>query len=120
MRPRARRTATVTACTCTPHPYGDGPERDCPVHGELDDGPDPRDEHDAWHPVWVEGCDGCVDRADELERSERVPDLHVLLDPAPEVTQREACGACTPDGDGPCLADCRKRAGQRLVRVFRE
>jgi hypothetical protein len=23
-------------CTCVPYPYGDGPERDCPVHGEHD------------------------------------------------------------------------------------
>jgi hypothetical protein len=38
----------------------------------LDDGPDPRDEHDAWHPWWIEGCDGCVDRAAELEQARDV------------------------------------------------
>lgn len=48
---------------------GPGPERPGPDYPpEWDTEPDPRDEHDAWHPVWVEGCDGCVDRADELEQ----------------------------------------------------
>lgn len=23
----------MTECSCLPHPYGDGPEEDCPVHG---------------------------------------------------------------------------------------
>jgi len=41
---------------------------------------DERDEHDEWHPVWVEGCDGCVDRADYLERTRALPDLHVVLE----------------------------------------
>lgn len=87
-------------CTCLPHPYGDGPEPDCPVHGELDE-PDPRDEHDAWHPVWVEGCDGCVDRADELERGERLPDLHVVLElTVPELEHPLRVTRQAPDRDG--------------------
>jgi hypothetical protein len=29
-----RRTDRSPGCTCTPYPYGDGPEVDCPVHGD--------------------------------------------------------------------------------------
>ena len=57
---------------------GPGPERPGPDYPPewdaepIDDGPDPRDEHDTWHPVWVEGCDGCIDRADEREQQRLV------------------------------------------------
>ena len=30
---RVEMATTGWDCTCTPHPYGDGPEIDCPVHG---------------------------------------------------------------------------------------
>jgi hypothetical protein len=40
-----------------------------------------QDEHDQWHPHWVEGCDGCIDRADHLERTRALPDPHVMLEP---------------------------------------
>lgn len=60
-------------CSCLPYPYGDGPEFDCPQHGATERdraamAADPRDEHDQFHPVWIEGCDGCVDRAEWLEQ----------------------------------------------------
>lgn len=47
-----------------------GPERPGPEYPrEWDTEPDDQDEHDAWHPTWVEGCDACVDRAAWLERN---------------------------------------------------
>jgi hypothetical protein len=68
---------------------GRGPERpgpDYPPEWDTEpiDEPDPRDEHDQWHPVWVEGCDGCIDRADYLEGA-IVRTMHLVPPSADEV-----------------------------------
>lgn len=31
----ADQSISAEVCICTPHPYGDGVEVDCPVHGEA-------------------------------------------------------------------------------------
>lgn len=48
-------------------PERPGPERGPTTPPEHDHEPDERDEHDQWHPHYIEGCDACEDRAVELE-----------------------------------------------------
>lgn len=71
---------------------GPGPERPGPDYPpEWDDEPvdlyDGEDDHDDAHPVWVEGCPACVDRAEAIEQQRRPPTPAIVVTPDPWQSQ---------------------------------
>ena len=84
-------------CTCLPHPYGDGPERDCPVHG--DDGP------------YADVPPGYYVTEDP-DRGEVLVPIPVTKPAASDMTQRESRHDDPPTPETRSGSRGRKHAGQ--------
>jgi hypothetical protein len=75
-------------------PIGETFDVDQPDEPSEPDDYDEDAEHDAWHPHWIEGCDACIDRANQLEERH--------LEAVPRSIGDTCCGSCGP---GLCYVD---------------